>query len=173
MNLKLKTGFCMVAVLFCVATAVQAQEKYLSQGDIDNFIENIDAITEDEFLNSFFQATENLLLPANEFIALLGEDEQTATDILKGYGMSSDYPIEAFYTIVLGLSVVSLETILEMMMQMVQTEEERQEFLEGLQEDPDFVMFAQVKSYIHPDDLNLIINNFDALSSLFMTPGFL
>lgn len=171
MNIKRKALLCIAIALFCTLASLQAQERYLSQSDIDNLIANFEAIGNDEIMeggtNVEFSEFETFPTTAT-FIAALGDFKGPFSKLLQKHGLNRKYAAEAFYTIMMGGVIAQIDDMLELMvdemLQMGGTEEERQLVLQMLQSDETFAMFAALKDSIHPDDLSLIKENSEALN---------
>lgn len=162
-----KAIFCVAIVLFCTMLCLQAQEKYLSKADIDAYLTNFDKIITDEILDDPkmdipFEEPIN----AGEFAIALGDFKEIFATVLQNYGLDSDSPIESFYTILLGVTMLQVEAEWEVMIRQAETEEERQMIEDEMRSDAEFTAILKLKDSIHPDDMSLLIENFRFLAYL-------
>lgn len=165
MNKKLKTIFCVTIVLFCTVLCLQAQEKYLTQSDIDAFIANLEAIANDEMMKEGDIVDFSGLAPlptTAEFVDALGDFKEPLSKVLQKHGLNKKHPAESFYTIILGYVLVQVEYIFAEML-----EEERQ----MLEETEDFAIITTLKESIHPDDLSLLKENSEELDKILSDNG--
>lgn len=164
MNIKRKAFLCVIIVLFCSIANLHAQESYVSQSDIDNFIANFDALENDEVMdNPNVQLSEPATV--TEFVVGLENFKAPFATALQKHGLNNTYPVEAFYTILVGTLALQLDAEMEVMLLQVKTEKERQMVRNEMT--VELNILTKLKESIHPDDLRLLIENFRFLNVLF------
>jgi len=166
MNKKLKTILCIAILFFCTFASLHAQERYLSQVDIDAFIAILVSILNDDVFNNLDDLNFEELPTAKEFSEALKKNKWLFSNALKKYGMNSDYPIETFYTILVGSTVQVIEAEMEVLVLQAKTKDERKILQDEILDSFEFTELINLKDSIHPDDLSLLITNFRFLNVL-------
>lgn len=165
MNKKRTAIICIALMLFCTLSSLYTQEKYLSQSDIDAFIANLDNIGNDDVMDNPNVAISEPVSTA-EFVAMLGDFKATFATALQNYGLNSNYPVEAFYTILVGTLALQFDAEAEVMLLQAKTEKERQMLNYEMLNSFEYSQLIKQKESIHPDDLSLLIENYRFLNLL-------
>lgn len=168
MKKKRATIICTVLVLFFTLSNIYAQEKYLSQNDIDVFIANYDAMIDDDIFSNLNDIEFDQMPPIEAISKIVGKDKWLIDKKLQEYGITSHSPLKAFYTMTIGSALLQVEAVIEILMMMAEMTEGGEAEINEMLNSAEYIELFSIKDSIHPDDLLLLTENLDALGKLIM-----